>query len=207
MFQPSRFWDRHAKSYAERPVTDAAAYEQKLKMTQDYLRPDMDVLELGCGTGTTAIIQAPFVKQIKAVDISKKMLEIAEGKAVSANVNNVKFEQSTIDDLNVDDASYDTVMGHSILHLLEDKEDAIAKVYRMLKPGGVFVTSTPCIGGMMLALKPLLSIGRIFGLVPLVKFFTERELEESFINAGFQIDNQWQPGKRKAVFIVAMKPA
>ena len=60
MVQPSRFWDRHAKGYAKRPVPDEAAYQRKLKMTQDYLTPDMEVLELGCGTGTTALIHAPF---------------------------------------------------------------------------------------------------------------------------------------------------
>ncbi len=77
MAQASRFWDRHAKGYAKRPVADQTAYEKKLKVTQDYLRPDMDVLELACGTGTTALLHAPFVKHILAIDISDGMLEIA----------------------------------------------------------------------------------------------------------------------------------
>ena len=37
MVQPSRFWDRHAKGYAKRPVADEAAYQRKLKLTQEYL--------------------------------------------------------------------------------------------------------------------------------------------------------------------------
>ena len=99
MAQPSRFWDRHAKGYAKRPVADEAAYRKKLQVTQDYLEQDMEVLELACGTGTTAIHHAPFVKHILAVDISRKMIEIAQAKAVAENVENVTFEQSSIVDL------------------------------------------------------------------------------------------------------------
>ena len=205
MTQLSKFWDRHAKGYAKRPVADEAAYQKKLTVTQGYLEPDMEVLEFGCGTGTTAINHAPFVRHIRATDISRKMLEIARAKAESGGIENVTFEQSSIDELNADDESYDAVMGHSILHLLENKEIAIASAYRMLKPGGVFVTSTACLGGTMPALRVILPVGRFFGLLPMVKFFTAEELAGDLTDAGFRIDYQWQPGKRKSGFIVAKK--
>ncbi len=205
MAQTSRFWDRHAKGYAKRPVADEAAYRKKLQVTQDYLEQDMEVLELACGTGTTAIHHAPFVKHILAVDISRKMIEIAQAKAVAENVENVIFEQSSIVDLSVQDATYDVVMAHSILHLLESKEAVIAKTHRMLKPGGAFVSSTFCPEGMMSALRVVLPIGRFLGLLPLIKFFTAEELVSSLKDAGFRIDQYLQPGKGKAVFIVAIK--
>ena len=160
MVKPSRFWDWHAKGYAKRPVADEAAYQQKLKVTRDYLAPDMEVLELGCGTGTTALIHAPFVKHITGVDISRNMLEIARAKAESGNVKNVTFQQSSIDDLKAPVAGFDVVMGHSILHLLENKEAIIAKVNQMLKPGGVFVSSTVCLGGRVPVLRAILPVGR-----------------------------------------------
>jgi ubiquinone/menaquinone biosynthesis C-methylase UbiE len=207
--QPSKFWDRHAKGYAKRPVADEAAYQKKLKVTQDYLRPDMEVLEFGCGTGTTALIHAPFVRHIRAIDISGKMLEIARAKAEAGDIKNVTVECASIEELAAADATYDAVMGHSILHLLEDKKSAIASAHRMLKPGGVFITSTACLGGTMPALRVVLRVvlpvGRFFGLLPLVKFFTEEELERDLTEAGFRIDYQWQPGKGKSVFIVAKK--
>ena len=83
MSQPSRFWDKIADRYAKKPVSDEAAYQKKLRVTRDYLRPDMDVLEFGCGTGSTAITHAPFVKHIQAIDISSRMIEIAHGKVTS----------------------------------------------------------------------------------------------------------------------------
>jgi len=203
--QPSRFWDRHAKGYAKRPVADATAYQRKLKLTQYYLSPDLEVLELGCGTGTTALIHAPFVKHITGIDISGNMIEIARAKAESGKVKNVTFQQSSVDSLETPDASYDIVMGHSILHLLENKEAVISRVHRMLKPGGVFVSSTACLGGRMPVLRAILPAGHFLGLLPLVEFFTVKELESDLADAGFRIDHRWQPDKSMAVFIIATK--
>jgi ubiquinone/menaquinone biosynthesis C-methylase UbiE len=77
----ARFWDKVAERYARRPVDDEAAYQHKLQVTRDYLTPGMTVLEFGCGTGTTALAHAPFVKRILATDVSPKMIEIARRKA------------------------------------------------------------------------------------------------------------------------------
>ena len=206
MDQSANFWDKIAERYSKRPVADEAAYQKKLQVTREYLQPDMDVLEFGCGTGSTAIAHAPYVKRIQAIDISSKMIEIAQGKADAKNVENVTFRRSTIDEFSASDQGFDAVMGLSILHLLDNKEEVIARVHKMLKPGGVFVTSTACIGDtIMRFLKFIVPIGKFFGLMPMVKVFTSKELEDSFTDAGFEIDYQWQPGKGKAVFIVATK--
>ncbi len=200
-----RFWDRIAERYSNRPIADEAAYQKKLQVTREYFRPDMEVLEFGCGTGSTAIIHAPYVKHIQAIDISSKMIEIAQGKAEARNVENVTFAQSTIDEFSVDDQTLDAVLGLSILHLLENRDDVIAKVYKMLKPGGVFVTSTMCLSDTMRFFKVIAPVGKFLGLMPLVKVFTARELEASLTDAGFEIDYKWQPGKGKAVFVVAKR--
>ncbi|MCG8436127.1 MAG: class I SAM-dependent methyltransferase [Gammaproteobacteria bacterium] len=205
MSQSAKFWDRLAERYSKRPVPDEAVYQKKLQVTQGYFKPDMEVLEFGCGTGSTAIIHAPYVKHIHAIDISSKMLEIAEGKARAKNIGNITFEQSTIEAISVPDQSLDAVLGLSILHLLEGKEAAIAKVYKMLKPGGVFVTSTVCLGETMKWFKIIGPVGHFLGLIPMVKVFTVQELEHSLTGGGFEIDHQWQPGKGRAVFIVAKK--
>lgn len=205
MANMSRFWDRHAKGYAKRPVADEAAYRQKLKVTQNYLKPDMEVLEFGCGTGTTALIQAPFVKHILATDISGGMLEIARAKAAAQGVGNVTFQQVSIEELDAPDASFDVVMGHSILHLLQDRKAAIAKVHRMLRPGGAFVTSTACLAGKMAWLRVVLPVGRFFGLLPLVKFLSAEELVADMTRAGFRIDHQSRHGKSGSAFLVAVK--
>ena len=205
MNQSAKFYDKIAEGYAKQPIADEAAYQKKLQVTQEYFKPDMEVLEFGCGTGSTAIIHAPYVKHIRAIDISSEMIKIAQGKAEAQNINNVTFEQLTIEELTVADETFDVVLGLSILHLLEDKEEAIAKVNKMLKPGGIFVTSTACLGDTMKWFKIVAPIGKFLGLMPLVKVFTVKELEDCLTNGDFAIDYHWQPSKGKAVFIVAKK--
>jgi ubiquinone/menaquinone biosynthesis C-methylase UbiE len=101
----------------------------------------MEILELGCGTGSTALIHAPYVKHLHAIDYSAKMIEIARHKAKMHNINNITFEQMDVESLSVPNQSLDVVLGLSLLHLLENKEEVITKVYNMLKPGGIFITS------------------------------------------------------------------
>jgi ubiquinone/menaquinone biosynthesis C-methylase UbiE len=199
----SFFWDKIAKRYSKQPIADEAAYQKKLQVTREYLQSDMEVLEFGCGTGSTAIAHAPYVKHIQAIDISLKMIEIAQGKADANNIENIIFKQSGIDEFSVSDQTFDVVMGHSILHLLDNKEKVISKVHGMLKPNGIFVTSTACLGDSMKYFKVIAPIGKLLGLM--LKVFTTKELEESLTDAGFEIDHQWQPGKGKSVFIVAKK--
>ncbi len=205
MDQAIRFWDRIADKYSRKPVADEAAYQRKLRVTQDYFRPDMEVLEFGCGTGSTALVHAPFVRHIRATDISPRMIEIARGKAREAGIENVTFEAQAIDDLDVADASLDAVLGLSILHLLEDPAAVIERVQGMLKPGGVFVTSTACLGDTMKWFKIVGPIGHFLRLIPYVNVFSTKELVAMLTTAGFEVDYQWQPGKGKGVFIVAKK--
>ncbi len=205
MTHSSAFWDKVAERYSKKPVVDEAAYQEKLRITREYFRPDMEVLEIGCGTGSTAVAHAPFVKHVRATDISSRMIEIAAAKAAAQEVDNISFDVGAIDDLNIADQSVDAVLALSVLHLVEDRDEVIATVHRMLKKDGVFVTSTVCLGESMKILKFIGPIGRSLGLMPMFKVFTPQELADSLIEAGFALDYQWQPGRGKAMFIVAKK--
>ena len=200
-----KFWDNIAERYSEQPIADEAAYQKKLQVNRQYFQSDMEVLEFGCGTGSTAINHAPSVKHIQAIDISSKMIEIAQDKAEAAGIKNISFQKSTIETFDAPNQHFDIVLGLSILHLLDNKEAMIAKIHKMLKPEGVFVTSTACLGDTMGWFRFIAPIGNFLGLLPLVKVFTVKELEESLVNANFEIDYQWQPGKGKSVFIIAKK--
>ncbi len=208
-----KFWDKTAEAYSQQPIADEAAYQKKLQVTRKYLKPDSLVLEFGCGTGSTAIAHAPYVKHILAIDFSSKMIEIARSKAEANKIGNVTFERSTIDELSVGNRTFDVVLGLNVLHLLENKEEAIALVFQMLKPGGVFITSTVCLGDTMKWFKLVAPMGKLLGLMPNVMVFTTEELSDSLTDVGFTIDYHWQPSKSvskgifklKGVFMVAKK--
>lgn len=135
MTYSAKLWDRVAQRYSKRPIADEAAYQKKLQVTRDYLRPGMEVLELGRGTGSTAVLRAPCVKHILAIDISSNMIEIARGKAGAEKIENITFERSAIEELDVPDRSLDAVLALSVLHLLSDWQAVISRVHNMLKRG------------------------------------------------------------------------
>jgi len=203
--QSDRFWDRIAARYARSPIADEAAYQHKLSKTREYLKADMEVLELGCGTGSTALLHAPYVKHIRATDLSEKMLEIARDKAAKTNANNITFEQATVEDLQTDDNSVDVILTLSLLHLLKDRHAGIAKIYKTLKPGGVFVSSTVCLKDYKNPIKYVLPLGSKLGLLPTVKTVTKQQLEDEIKQAGFEIEYVWQPEAGAAAFIIARK--
>ena len=76
----ARFWDRTSRKYAKAAISDQAGYERTLERTRALLGPDDRVLELGCGTGTTALRLAGDVQSYCATDISAEMIAIAEKK-------------------------------------------------------------------------------------------------------------------------------
>lgn len=207
MAQADKFWDRMADKYAAQPVADEVSYRRKLEVTQSYFTPESEVLEFGCGTGSTAIVHAPHVRHITAIDVSKHMIEIARVKADAEGVTNVSFQQADITDTSLPTAHYDVVLGLSILHLLKDPDAVIARVYEVLKPGGLFVSSTACLGANMKFIKYLAPLGQAVGLLPTLNVMTPDELTGKVTMAGFEIVHRWEPGKGKAVFLIGRKPA
>ena len=171
MKDESLFWNKMAEKYSQKPVPSQENYEKKLKLTRELLKKDMKVLEIGCGTGTTSLIHAPYVTKITSTDFSSKMIEIANEKAKSQNISNIEFKQESVEDMDYPENEFDIIMAHSILHLVENKKAAIDKIFKALKPGGHFVTSTGCIGGILKIFKPLWYFGFLLGKNALSWFF------------------------------------
>ena len=201
------FWNRLADRYAAQPVADEAAYQTKLTTTRRHLRPEMALFEFGCGTGSTALVHAPFVRHIRAIDFSDRMIEIAKDKAEQAGIGNVSFETGSIESVELAPESLDMVLGMSILHLLKDKSAAIAKSYRALKPGGLFISSTACLSEMMPLVRFLTPISNILGFLPHLDPMTRHQLRQAMEAEGFVVEHEWQPNRKAAVFMVARKPA
>jgi len=201
-----KFWDKIAEKYSRTPVPNEAIYQKKLELTREHFKKDSKVFEFGCGTGTTAIHHSPYVKHIDAIDISENMLEIAQKKARDKNIENITFLKSSIEDFQAEVETYDVVLAMSILHLLEDKEEAIDKVFKLLKPGGVFISSTACIREKIPFFGAISKIGQLFRLMPLVSSFSHKQFKNTLINANFSIDHDWRPNKSMVAFIIAKKP-
>lgn len=208
MRKKAKIWDRMADNYARQPIANQKAYEIKLDLTREYFTPESNVLEFGCGTGSTAILHAPYVKHIDAIDVSEKMIEIANAKLDPEGVDNVTFAVADMDSFQAGPVTYDAALGLNILHLLDDRMAAMGEVYKVLKPGGYFISSTMCLREKLMfrLMAPLFSIMFRIGRWPRVFRFTAKRLQDDMESIGFKTVHYWQPENGPVLFIVGQKP-
>lgn len=97
-------------------------------------------LEIGAGTGyfSLCMLQAGVVEQATCTDISPGMVETLRGNAERLGLD-VETVVTGAEELPFEDASFDLVLGHAVLHHLPDLERAFGEFNRVLKPGGTVV--------------------------------------------------------------------
>lgn len=206
MTDSAKFWSKMADRYSRSPVKDMAAYEKTLDLARAHLSASDTALEIGCGTGTTALLIAPSVKQLVASDFALRMVEIAREKAAAEGVENVRFDHATVFDEKLESGSFDAVLAFNLLHLLDDMPAALERVSQLLKPGGVFISKSVCLAEKSRLIGIPIAIMQMLGLAPDVKVLKIAELEGHIRGAGFEIvESSTFPGSLPARFIVARK--
>jgi ubiquinone/menaquinone biosynthesis C-methylase UbiE len=202
------FWDRIAHKYARDKISDPGGYEKTLERTVSHLRSSDEVFEFGCGTGTTALRIAPHVARILATDISKSMIAIAQEKAIAGAHTNIEFRSATVLDDQSSDHSFDAVLGFNVLHLAEGRSTLLYKVRRMLKPGGLFISKTPCLSDMNPVIRLAVPLMQFVEKAPYVEFFSAVQLEAEMVDAGFAVIERGRhatKGKDTRPFFVAKR--
>ncbi|MEM6409077.1 MAG: class I SAM-dependent methyltransferase [Pseudomonadota bacterium] len=198
------FWDKIAPKYARQPIKDMSAYEQTMERVRSHLAAGDHVVELGCGTGATALLLAPHVEHITATDISRGM--IAQAQMREPHAENVRFIAARHDEITPPEGGYDVVMAFNLFHLVRDTEAAFEDVNRMLKPGGLFISKTPSLATLNPLLKLLIWTMRRIGKAPFVKMMSVDDLDDAIIHAGFDIvETGTYPNKPPNRFVVARK--
>jgi len=207
----ARFWNRIARKYASDPIADMAGYDATLRRVLGLLSPEHSVLEIGCGTGTTALRLASATRTVLATDVSAEMIAIAREKlkALPMPMPQLRFEVADADAPVGDGATYDAVLAFNLMHLVSDLDAALDAVVTVLKPGGRFISKTPCLGEMNRMIPALLiPIMRLIGKAPSVLVFDAAQLQSTFKRHGLVIETVERHGSKRSdirVFIVACK--
>ena len=130
-----------------------------------------------------SLTHAPHVQHITGLDVAKKMIHHATEQQQQAGIENVDFHVSAIRDYLESKGPYDAVLGLSILHLLADRQAVLRQVYRLVKPGGLFITSTAASqpGGLAPTLVPLASRLK---LLPILRSFRADQLMAEIEDTG-----------------------
>ncbi|TQV80524.1 class I SAM-dependent methyltransferase [Denitrobaculum tricleocarpae] len=191
MLAAGKYWDKVARRYETRPIKNLTAYHETLDRTRARLSPNDRVLELGCGTGMTALKLADAVAQMTASDISAEMVAIGREKASAQGVENVEFLQATAFDDALGRGGYDAVLAFNYLHLMEDTEATVARIESLLKPGGVFISKTVCLANanffFRLLMRLMIPVMQWLNKAPYVRAMSSAEVESCIGDAGFEI--------------------
>lgn len=101
--------------------------------------PGARVLDLGCGGGHASFAVAPVVEKVIAYDIAAEMLDVVASAARERGLDNLAVRQGSADRLEFPDASFDLVCTRFSVHHWRNLPQALAEVFRVLKPGGRFI--------------------------------------------------------------------
>lgn len=184
---PEKFWDLIAKRYAASPIDDIDAYRKKIDKLKSYLSPDDEILDIGCGTGTQCNDLSNRVRHVTGIDISSKLLAIAETRKAERNIDNVEFLQTTVFDERFKPDSYNVVTAFYLLHFYEDIDVVIRRIHDIVKPDGLFILETACLADKNFILAKLVRLAGKLGLLPLVNILTIQQIEQALELTGFRI--------------------
>jgi len=206
-----RFWDRIACKYAADPVADVAGYECTLQKVAALLTRDDEVLEVGCGTGTTALRLAPHARLTCATDASSRMIAIARQKLATQPVPGLVFDVADLTAWPFRAPTWNAVLAFNVLHLVPDLDAALVALRSSLRPGGLLISKTPCLAEMNpLVPRVLVPLMRAIGKAPPVLSLDAAQLRHALERQGFVVERLERHGTRgrdARPFIVARKCA
>lgn len=211
MNKSEKFWDKIADKYDKAEERFEPIHIKVIEDTKKYLNGSEMVLDYGCATGTKAFELAGNVKKIQGIDISSKMIEIAKRRSASRNTHNIDFAQATLFDERFGKESFDVILAFAILHGLENNLSVMKRIAKLLKPGGLFISATPCLKEKMAFSNKFQMYFYLLlsktGMIPInLNRFKFYELDELIANGNFQIIKTEKIFyKMSSYFIVAKK--
>jgi ubiquinone/menaquinone biosynthesis methyltransferase len=106
------------------------------------IEPHHEILDLACGTGDITFMAADIVTigRVIGVDITSGMLEIANRKKEQAARKTVSFQLADIMSLDFPDGRFDRITVGYGLRNVPDLQQLLREVFRLLKPGGRFLS-------------------------------------------------------------------
>ena len=126
---PLAFWGRYGRRTVDRL----------------HLSPGMQVLDVGCGTGASAIPAAEAVGptgRVLGVDLAEKLLAHARAKAAAQQLTNVDFRLGDMTALGFPDGHFDAVISVFSIFFVPDMAAQVRELWRMVKPGGKLAITT-----------------------------------------------------------------
>jgi SAM-dependent methyltransferase len=150
----------------------------------------LQVLDLGCGDGTTALPAARLGADVLGVDIASNLVAAGNARAAAEGLTNVRFEEGDACDLfNLDDESFDLVVSIFGAMFAPKPFDVAKEMVRVTRPGGRIVMGNwipgdPTLVAQILRISGAYSPPPPEGFVSPVTWGVEENVVERFAAAG-----------------------
>lgn len=136
------FWDRVAGVYDLSQTLNGRVYRELVDITGKLVPTGAKVLDCAAGTGKLTLAAAKKADRVLCTDMSENMLSKAKKKANAQGMDNITFEKRNIFALPDADETYDVVIAGNVLHLLDNPENAVRELFRVVKKGGRLLLPT-----------------------------------------------------------------
>jgi len=154
------------------------------------ITPGLDVLDLGCGDGTTAVPEAQLGANVLGVDIASNLVAAGNERAKALGLTNLRFQEGDASDLNeLDDDSFDLVVSIFGAMFAPRPADVAKEVVRVTRPGGRIVMGNwipgdPTLVAQILRISSAYSPPPPEGFVSPMTWGVEADVIERFTGAG-----------------------
>lgn len=173
------FWDKQAKKFSDGGQKES---DKLVSQSKEFLTSESKVLDFACGTGQSTALLASHADEVIGIDYSEEMIRYAKEKAAA----NASFLVGSLDHSELEKGSFDVITAFNVLHLLEDVEKQIQLIHDLLKPGGVFISYTACIGEKRTFMVGLIKLFSKLGFFPKVNALSVSHLNRLTANMGFE---------------------
>ncbi len=154
------------------------------------ITPGLDVLDLGCGDGTTALPLARLGANVIGVDIARNLVEAGNRRAKDEGLTNCRFEEGDATNLEgLKDDSFDLVVSIFGAMFAPRPEDVAKEMVRVTRPGGRvvmgnWIPNDPTIVAQILKISSKYSPPPPEGFVSPMTWGSEETVTKRFTSAG-----------------------
>ena len=120
--------------------------EELIQGIRPLLKPNMKVLDLGCGYGSFVLRIHPYVSEIVGVEVSDFELKVANKRLTKLDKNSIKrikFIKQNGNEIPLDTQIFDMVTTWNVLEHVQNPQGLISEIARVLKPGGIWMSICP----------------------------------------------------------------
>jgi ubiquinone/menaquinone biosynthesis C-methylase UbiE len=155
----------------------------------------LDVLDLGCGDGTTALPAATLGAKVLGVDIAANLVEAGNERARQLGLANCRFQEGDASDLHeIDDEQFDLLVSIFGAMFAPRPFDVAKEVVRVTRPGGRIVLGNwipgdPTLVAQILRISSAYSPPSPDGFVSPMTWGVEKDVIERFASAGVTEDH------------------